>query len=456
MKAILKAFYDYLKYKHYTRLKFDREQTRRFRRLLFYAWDHSKFYRDYYSTHQIKRSDLADIPLENIPLTNKEMFVKYCDDFYTDPVLKKSEIEAWLNKSHDPRDRYLNKYVILHTSGSSGSLGIFVYHKNEWTYASTLSSLRTTAETSGFLYYLTHRRRSAFLGATHGHFTGVTLLTDAAKYWGNVKLISILAPIDEIVATLNQYQPTSLGGYPTAIEMLCDEYEKGNLHTSFKDIFLSGEGLSEKLRKRIITLWPQAKILNLYVSTETIVIARKKSSEQPFVVDSGVLLELVNEENHHVMSGQPGRVVVSNLVNYTTPIIRYSMEDYAVADQKNGSVIKHYLASITGRSIDNLPIINNEGIEDFIHSQALNEFFVPDIKKFQFVSFSKNKVKINYTSDQNIDDNVRKKFFSILQKKNAEKSVEVVPNRVTEIPLSKGGKLLLVVLHPESLSPSGE
>ena len=44
----------------------------------------------------------------------------------------KQAIADFLTRSHDPTELFLGKYRVIHTSGSSGEVGYFVYSPNDW------------------------------------------------------------------------------------------------------------------------------------------------------------------------------------------------------------------------------------------------------------------------------------------------------------------------------------
>ncbi len=106
-----------------------RVRERAFRALLPHAWHHSPCYRDYYSTLGIREADLAEIPIDHLPFTHKKIIMDNLNQVVTHAELKRNQIEAWLKINDNPRDFYLNRYMVIHTSRSSGEPSIVVYDK---------------------------------------------------------------------------------------------------------------------------------------------------------------------------------------------------------------------------------------------------------------------------------------------------------------------------------------
>ena len=113
-------------------------QDTQLRELLEYVWEHSQFYHQLYSQAGLSQSDLPTVPLSDLPVVTKEQLMANFDNAITVPGLKKKEIEEWLRTHRTPDARYLNKYVVLHTSGSSGTVGLFVYDQSACNWPITL------------------------------------------------------------------------------------------------------------------------------------------------------------------------------------------------------------------------------------------------------------------------------------------------------------------------------
>ena len=120
------------------------------------------------------------------------------------------------------------------TSGSTGEPAVLVHDRNSLQVANLLGPIRerrtlmTAAEARAFL-----RRglRAAALIADGDHFAGV-VLTETARRRSpriarRVRVFSVLRPLPDLVADLNDFQPTVLYGYPSAMVQLAAEQKVG-------------------------------------------------------------------------------------------------------------------------------------------------------------------------------------------------------------------------------------
>jgi len=118
-------------------------QLKRFRKLLKHVFQKSRFYQRYYQEHGITQRDVDRVKPEDLPVIDKEIMMENYDDLVCDPVLKKDALERFINESPDADSKYKNLYRVIHTSGSSGTIGLFVYGQRDWIVARALS-LRIT------------------------------------------------------------------------------------------------------------------------------------------------------------------------------------------------------------------------------------------------------------------------------------------------------------------------
>ena len=114
-------------------------QNIRFKRLLKHVLKNSQFYQQHYRPHGITLDNIGDISLQDLPPIDKQMMMDHYDDFVCDPFLKRKNLENFLTVSQDPREKYRNIYTVMHSSGSSGSISLYVYGPNDWALVKALS-----------------------------------------------------------------------------------------------------------------------------------------------------------------------------------------------------------------------------------------------------------------------------------------------------------------------------
>jgi phenylacetate-coenzyme A ligase PaaK-like adenylate-forming protein len=147
-----------------------RRQRQSFRELLAFAWKHSSFYRDFYQSHGIREEDLPELSVTDLPFLTKQILMDHFDVAVTDPRLHRTELDEWIDKDRDPRQRFHEDFIVIHSSGSSGNMGIFVYDRTAWQVMSGTMATRLPLPVTT----PSRKTKAAFYIASHGHFAGVT------------------------------------------------------------------------------------------------------------------------------------------------------------------------------------------------------------------------------------------------------------------------------------------
>jgi phenylacetate-CoA ligase len=414
-------------------------QQRTLQGLLQYVWNHSSFYRDYYASYGIREKDLSDLSISDLPLLSKQTLMAHFDTVVTDPRLCKQELEQWIQDVRDPRQFYLDDFIVMHSSGSSGDVAIFVYDRKAWpimgaTVAKHLPS--PEAGRSG------HTRVAVYL-ASHGHFGGVTSNVLLPKSIYNVLILSLLDTTEHVVEQLNHFQPHRLVGYSSSVAQLAELALQGVLNIQPQSIIVSGDLLTPSMKQRTQKAW-QAPIYEIYASSESIYLAIKApGQEEMFVIDALNILEVLDQAHQPVLPGGVGRVVLTNLYNRYLPILRYELGDYVTRGHRLAAPYTT-IQNIQGRVNDALPVMLHDGKLDTIHPIILSEFYVAGLETVQFISRRPDHIQVHYVAGQNIDDSVRQEFQRILDMKGAQRTAFEV-QRVEQIEKDpQTGKLRLV------------
>jgi len=226
-------------------------------------------------------------------------------------------------------DAYLlDRYHAVASAGSSGPRGVFVYDWDAW----TLSYLGFTR------WLLWERLNDPELTATP--MVSGSVAAEVASHMTSaqgqsfsnpmltVHQFPVTLPQQQIVAGLNQVQPTYLHGYPSALYQLTHEARAGNLHISPKRIVTSSEPLLPEIRGALEETW-DATVGNWWGTSEggpTGVSCAKGSGMH--LADDLLIIEPVDEEGRPVAPGvRSAKVYLTNLYNLALPLIRYEIRD---------------------------------------------------------------------------------------------------------------------------------
>jgi len=416
-----------------------RMQQRHFQRLLAQVWRRSPFYREYYAGHGIREEHLHDVSVADLPLLPKKVLIDNFDRAVTDARLRRTDVEAWLNRNRNPRDSFCSATMVLHGSGTSGDIGIFAYDHKAWTIAD-ISLAAHLPPPENFPH---GRTRIAFYISTSGHFATVSTASSMPDSVYETLLLSLLDPSDQTVQRLNEFQPHRLNGYSSCVAQLAEFALEGRLRIRPHRIFVHGDKLTGAMERQILAAW-NAPIYSLYACAESKFMAiRTPGSDQMRVLDDLNVLEVLDERDQPVAPEQEGRVVLTNLYNVVLPIIRYELGDYVRRGTPAPDAPFTTLREIRGRVHDALPVVRADGRRDTIHPLVL-DIQVPTVDKVQYVSLGPDHVRIDYVAPQDMEAAVRQQFDYILREKSATRTIVDV-RRVSSIANDpKTGKFRLV------------
>jgi len=142
--------------------------------------------------------------------------------------------------------------------------------------------------------------------------------------------IPVEADIDAQIDLIRDFEPKVLSVFPTnliAIGRRCAE--RGVELPSVEMFYTIGETVSDETRSEVReTLGPE--IVDTYSSMELGCIAIQcPESELYHVMSEAMIVEVIDEKGHACADGQPGRLVVTDLLNFATPLVRYAIGDWA-------------------------------------------------------------------------------------------------------------------------------
>lgn len=138
----------------------------------------------------------------------------------------------------------------------------------------------------------------------------------------------VAAQADWLVAQ----NPAYILTYPSNLLALADHFiGTGAGLPGLRQVWTYGEVVPPELRPACAQAWG-VRLVDMYSSQEVGYIALQCPEEHSYHVQSeSVYVEILDGRGHPCRPGQVGRVVVSALHNYASPLIRYELGDYAEA-----------------------------------------------------------------------------------------------------------------------------
>ena len=428
----------------------DTRKLKKFRALVRYANTHSLYYQRLIAERGIS---LETCVPKDFPLLTKAILMANFDAIVTDPSITKQAVANFLTKSSDPSDLFLNKYTVMHTSGTSGEVGYFLTKKSDMRRSFRGSLFRSRRGSGNSMRWpLTgfRRLRLAFYGATGGHFAGATAVARMQKGLARLFLkavpIEVNSPLPVVVEQLNEFKPDFLFGYTTALKMLGEQQRQGSLQITPRAIAATGEMVTKEDILYLSDSFAGVSVVGLYACTEHMMMGvTNADSETMTLTDGNLIMELFDDHS-----------VVTNLFNYTMPLIRYRMSDILrpVSAPGEHPII---VENLVGRSEQMPNFRNAAGTMDFISPHTINEIFVKGVTRFQMQITSATSfrfpvcVEADLSEDQRIaiTRGVEQRLLDILRQKGLENVHFDVPI-VADIPVNPVTRKFQLIVEARS------
>jgi len=420
----------------FSKKKILRLQHKRLVKIVKHAIKNSKFYREQYKKAGITLKNVNNLKIKDLPVIDKKIMMENFDDLICVKGVKRKDLEKFIAKNPETEKIYKGKYRIIHSSGSSGKIGIYVYDNRAWTILKALAMSRVTKTKINFF----KKHRLAFIGAMGGHYAGISLAASAPRFLFKTLTVNINSPLQEIIKKVDKFKPDTITGYSSGAYILAEEQLKGNINIKPKRILCSGDALTPMMAKKITEAFG-VKPTNYYASSESVCMAAQCEEHKD--------LHLFND--WHVFEIEKEMLILSNLYNFAQPLIRYRMNDDLMPDNKPCKCGWPFpvIRIIAGRSEEFLWFEKKNGEKDFLHPCTLVEFFVEGLEKFQFIQTEKNTIKINaviFGKKDSVIKAMRSRMNEILRAKKLQNTVKIDIAIVKDIKNDeKTGKFKLIV-----------
>jgi phenylacetate-coenzyme A ligase PaaK-like adenylate-forming protein len=142
-----------------------------------------------------------------------------------------------------------------------------------------------------------------------------------------IVLLSLFAPVPELVSELNTLQPTVLAGHSTVLSLLAEEQEAGRLKVRPVLVFTGAEPLPPELRGRFEQTFGGV-VRETYGCSEALSLAWGCSQGWCHLNADWMILEPVDRSYQPTPPGEISHtVLLTNLANRVQPILRYDLGD---------------------------------------------------------------------------------------------------------------------------------
>lgn len=271
---VLLDLYKYKKNVNKTREQILEIQDKKLRKLLYYAYDNSKYYHETFEKSGITREMIGTLPISKFPTINKEILIKNFDDLITVPDITQEELRLFDENENIEKKIFKNKYHVVHSSGSTGKPRYFIYDKKAWNemLIGIIRAALWNMTMPQILKLLINRPRILYIAATDGRYGGAMAVGDGIDGVGAKQLfLDINVPLEEWINNIKEFKPNMIIGYPSAIKILAELVERGEIKLDLFRVVSCGEPLDSNLRKYLERIF-KVDVVNFYGASETLAI----------------------------------------------------------------------------------------------------------------------------------------------------------------------------------------
>ncbi len=246
----------------------------------------------------------------------------------------------------------------------------------------------------------------------------------------------------QVVQNLRRKKIRFLCGYSSSLNLFSEIARKHNIFGFYlKGVISLGEKMVHSYRENIEEVF-QSPVYETYGSGEGLLIASQKDLKSLYINIPHVYLELLDNEGNEVAEGEQGHVVVTSLIHFSMPLIRYRLGDLAVKlPKKEYPAQKEFgmplLKQIIGRNTDVLKTPRGNYLS--VHSFTGLFAKYPHLRKFKVIRKTYDKLVIEFVADNEFYEAI---LFH-LKKRIIEEitdEFEIIFNEVNDIKPARSGK----------------
>jgi phenylacetate-CoA ligase len=431
-------------------------QCQRLAELVAHARSRSPYYRRLYS--DLPAGDV--VTPQALPTTSKRDLMASFDDWSTDREITLERARAFVADPELAGTRFLGKYTVVATSGTTGTPAIFVKDAADLAvnFALSLRMMRSWLTAADLGRIVRRGGRVAIVAATGGHFlvaAGTAAMRRNRLAGKAVRLFSVHLPLAELVRQLNDFQPAIVLGYGSVLAMLAGEQEAARL--AIRPVLLepAGESISQAQQEKIAAAFG-AKVRLTYGASECPYLTDGCEHGWYHVNSDWVVLEPVEADLSPTPVGrQSHSVLVTNLANRVQPIIRYDLGD-SVLRRPDPCPCGNPLPAVRVRGrAANLLMFGAVSIPPLAFGTLVDR--VPGVELFQVVQVEPERLRVRLrTVAPGADaEQVWDTVLGAIRRLLADHGLDrVVVERASEVPeQSAGGKYRPVVPYEGAQVP---
>lgn len=349
-------------------------QLKLLKEMVTYAKTQSPYYRE--TLKDLKFESLEDF--YRIPIINKQIMMENFSTLNTVGLVKEDVMTYSITKelNKDYLGYYKDEFVVGLSSGTSGNKGLYITPKSMTKRLPGVFLARGGIELKDLPLRILFCLRVFSQG-----------FNDINAPFLKLKYISTMEPIQSVIENLNRQKTNLLMAPPSFIRQLLPYRDL--IQVKLKKIICYAEVLTKTDQTQFEAAF-KTKVVEIYQASEG-QIASSCHLGHLHINEDLVFVELYDEHNQlitkpHVVGH---KMIITNLINFAQPLIRYEMNDMIVLDEPCdcGSKFRR-IEKILGRSDDNIYFYNEFNQPQIVFSDLFSRWIITTsdaIREFQVI-----------------------------------------------------------------------
>lgn len=363
-------------------------QEKKLREMLTFAYERSDYYHKSFAAAGITKENIATASILQFPTLSKADLLTQFDELITVPDLTQEEMRRFDAEEAVDRKPFKGKYHVVHSSGSTGKPGYFLYDEAAWNrmLLGIIRGALWDMSMVRILKLLARGLRIAYLAATDGRYGGAMAVGDGIDGVRASQMhLDIKTPLAGWISQIREFKPNMIIGYPSAVKILAELVEHGDADVKLIRVICCGEPLGSSLRNYLEKTL-HTTVVNFYGASESLALGVEVDSKEGMVLfDDMNLIESVD-----------GEMYLTSLYNFAQPLIRYHISDNLTLLQPDGNSRYPFTRAVglLGRSEDILWFTDGAGNREFLHPLAIEGFCIEGLLDFQFRQTSEDSFEM--------------------------------------------------------------
>jgi phenylacetate-coenzyme A ligase PaaK-like adenylate-forming protein len=309
----------------------------------------------------------ADDPAETV--VSKVPMMSDLTRFVASSQIRIDDIKEFVASTDNIGKRFLEKYVVLSTSGTTGVPGYFLWDVRHFGCTRGIFYQRLLAPYVGLTSYLKwffgrSLRCCAVVNRVHSAgLLGILHMPWLIRRMFRYKILDLGRNWTDIVDEIAGWECEFLFTYPSVLEILLGHWEERQRFPKINFIITVWERVPTQLRARMKAAMPEAKIIESYSSTECSSMGIYCELGQLHWNEDACHIQSIAEDGTPVSAGTFGdAILVTNFYNRVQPIVRYRVEDrLRIVQQPCPCGSPFRVLELSGRTEDVLILMDSSG-----------------------------------------------------------------------------------------------